>query len=770
MKKMLAMMILSVPGLYALHAGEEAQIVLAVRIVHSLPDTIPVKKLKDTATFDRTLDEAVITGLVKGSSVRDASVPIVRVTERQIDRTTESNLIDVLVRNVPGLQAVKTGPNISKPFIRGLGYHRVLTLYDGLRQEGQQWGDEHGIEVDPYAIERAEVIKGPASLMFGSDALAGVVSLFPSIPKPVDAHWHGKGVSEYQSNNGLIGNGLALERSLAHAYFGLRGSWRLAKSYQSPVDGRVYQTGFRETNLSALFGYRSDKTNIRLNLTLYNDRQSIPDGSRDSLSRRFTRQVNEGDQDTITSRPLVSDEALNTYANPDLSQLIRHYRAYLRAEHRVGEGSIEWTLGWQRNERAEFVHPTNPSLPGMSMQLNTINYALRYDLPSPGRWKTSIGFNGMGQENKNRAATDFPVPDHRLFDIGAYVHAKWTSGDWVVTGGLRQDLRIDRWSDLYVRKNSSTGFEQQVFQPDTAGASRRYTAFHRTFTGMSASLGLSWRTSDHVSLKVNIGRAYRAPNITELASNGLDPGAHIIYKGDKDFIPEFSWQEDIGLNLRYEGFTADLSLFNIHVDHYIYQALVVDGGGRPIVDAQGNRTYAYRQEAAQLHGAEWWSVVHPAGWRGFRFENNVSFVYGYNKGPAFQGKGLQGEFLPFIPPLKWLSSLSWVIRSGRDRSANFTPRIDLECAARQDRYLALHGTETATPGYALVHAGLTADMRLRSGLSLQWQLQVNNLFDAVYQSNLSRLKYFEYYSAAPNGRSGIYNMGRNVCVKLILGW
>lgn len=82
------------------------------------------------------------------------------------------------MKNVPGLNAVKTGSNISKPFIRGLGYNRVLTLYDGIRQEGQQWGDEHGIEVDAYNMDHAEVIKGPASLMYGSDALAGVVSFF----------------------------------------------------------------------------------------------------------------------------------------------------------------------------------------------------------------------------------------------------------------------------------------------------------------------------------------------------------------------------------------------------------------------------------------------------------------------------------------------------------------------------------------------------------------------------------------------------------------
>ena len=113
-------------------------------------------------------------------------------------------------KNAPGFDAVKTGPNVSKPFINGLGYNRVLTLYDGMRVETQQWGDEHGVPLDDYIIEKAEVIKGPASLMYGSDAIAGVLSVFPSIPHDTDKTIHGRLLSEYQTNNGLIGNGLQL--------------------------------------------------------------------------------------------------------------------------------------------------------------------------------------------------------------------------------------------------------------------------------------------------------------------------------------------------------------------------------------------------------------------------------------------------------------------------------------------------------------------------------------------------------------------------------
>ena len=148
--------------------------------------------------------EVVVTGLSKATQIKRSPIPIVTISKAMMQTNINTNIIDAITK-VPGITAVTTGPNVSKPYIRGLGFNRILTLYDGVRQEGQQWGDEHGIEVDQYSIERVEVVKGPASLSYGSDALAGVVNLIPTQPAP-----EGKVISdfttEYQSNNGMFGN------------------------------------------------------------------------------------------------------------------------------------------------------------------------------------------------------------------------------------------------------------------------------------------------------------------------------------------------------------------------------------------------------------------------------------------------------------------------------------------------------------------------------------------------------------------------------------
>ncbi|WP_375416985.1 TonB-dependent receptor plug domain-containing protein [uncultured Hymenobacter sp.] len=258
------------------------------------------------------LKEVVVTGVSRTTELRRSPVPVVALGRREINLNATSNIIDAAVKGVPGLDAVTTGPNISKPFIRGLGYNRVLTLYDGLRQEGQQWGDEHGLEVDQYDIERIEVVKGPASLIYGSDAVAGVINLLPRRASGPAGQLRGEALSEYQTNNNLLGNSLALSYNQNGWLLGGRASARLARAYRNAVDGRVFGTAFRELNTTLSAGREGSWGAAHLAATLYDNQQEIPDGSRDSLSRRFTRQLFDGAPDDVKNRPLVSEADLAT--------------------------------------------------------------------------------------------------------------------------------------------------------------------------------------------------------------------------------------------------------------------------------------------------------------------------------------------------------------------------------------------------------------------------------------------------------------------------
>ena len=716
------------------------------------------------------LDEVVVTAVSKATLIKENPISVVSITPRMIDRGNGSNIMDMLSKNTPGLSTLRTGPNISKPFIRGMGYNRVLTLYDGVRQEGQQWGGEHGLEIDNYNIDRAEIIKGPASLVYGSDALAGVVSLMPFVPKGSDGKVEGRVLSEYQSNNGLVGNGFRVSSGGSNWLWILRGAYRVAKNYSNKIDGPVYNTGFQEKNVSAMVGYRTAKGYSHLNVSLYDNLQGIPDGSRDSLTRKFTKQILEGDLDDIKSRPLASNAELNSYSLSPLHQRIQHYRLYVNNSYQVGKGDIGFLVALTQNIRREFNHPTVPDQAGTYLRLNTLNYGFRYNAPEFSHFETSIGLNGMFQNNKIKDATNFPVPDYNLTDAGAFAVAKWKKDEWTVVGGARYDVRDIRTQNFYARTDVNTGFDKQVFVPDTVGAQQQFHAIHQSFEGISMSLGATYQVNKVLDLKFNFSRGYRAPSISEIAANGLDAGAHIVYIGNPNFVPEFSWQEDVGVFADFEQVSTSLSLFNKRIENFIYLNQVTDSQGTAITDAQGNKTFQYQQASAQLYGIEATFSWKPHVLPGFAFNNQLALCYGFNRNAAFEGQKTMGEYLPFIPPARWVSSLNQELEIKSKWISGINLMAEMDFNAAQNRFQALYNTETNTPGYALMDlaAGATTDRSQKT--SWQFQFQANNILDTPYQSNMSRLKYFEYYQSSSNGHIGIYGMGRNFCIKIIFSF
>jgi iron complex outermembrane receptor protein len=503
--------------------------------------------------------------------------------------------------------------------------------------------------------------------------------------------------------------------------------------------------------------------------TIYDNRQEIPDGSRDSLTRRFTRQVNELAADDIKNRPVVSNDDLNSYAIAPLHQRIQHYRIYTLNQVKLGNGSLDATIGLQQSTRREYNHPTLAQQAGLYVVLNTLNYDLKYNLPTFAGIESTVGINGMYQANRSKAATDFPIPDYNLFDAGAFIFAKKSFGKLDLSGGLRYDNRHISWNDFYVGPNATNGFEQQVKLPDTAGAHLQFPAFKHVYKGISGSLGLTYNVNERLLLKANIGRGYRAPNITEIGSNGLDPGAHIVYLGDRSFNPEFSLQEDLGVIAYLKDADLIAEFFNNQIDNYIYQAKLTDAAGNPVIIVPGNSTYQYQQSRARLYGAEFTVNLHPQKLKWLAFNNSIAYVTGINQNQQLiQKSNGAAKYLPFIPPLHLRSEIKITLQQAYGVFSKIWFKTEADAYAAQNRFYALDNTETATPGYTLINIGAGTTIKRRSEKTFcEVFLQVDNLFDTAYQSNLNRLKYFEYYTASPNGRLGIYNIGRNVSFKVI---
>lgn len=720
---------------------------------------------QDFTLVDAYVEESavVVTGLSKATQIKRNPVPIVAISHDYLATNISTNAIDAIAK-IPGVRAVTTGPNVSKPYIRGLGYNRILTLYDGIRQEGQQWGDEHGIEVDQYAIDHVEVIKGPASLSFGSDALAGVVNLIPTQPAP-EGKMIGDLTLDYQTNNKNIGGSAMLGATKNGLEWMARISHKQAVDYQDKIDGRVFGTAYNETDGNASLGLHRKWGYSHLDFVFYNDLQEIPDGGRDSLTRRFTRQINEAD----SPREIVSQHDLDSYKIEKLHQHVQHYRVYSGNSFTLGDaGRLQVNLGFQRSIRQEFSHPIAYTTPGLDLQQNTYTYDVKYFLPEFDNWNITAGVNGMYQANTADKGTEFVIPSYHQFDIGPFLLAKKTFDKLDVAGGIRFDSRAFNNYALYTQSDPATGFDHVVTGADTAGAAQPFSAFRKNFSGISGSLGATYNFSDKFSIKANIARGFRAPNIAEISANGIHPGTNLYQLGNPDFKPEFSLQEDLGFVFASHYVVATLDLFNNEISNYIYNQKLQTPDGRDSNYSAGGVTvpyFRYTASKARLYGGETSIDIHPV--KALHFENSFSVVYGENKGSQAKSIGDSAKYLPFIPPPHGISELRYEFSDRKAHIVHAFVKLQLEYSLAQNRAFIAYNTETPTAGYTLFNAGVGGGFTNKKGKTVvNVYLMGNNLFDVAYYDHLSRLKYFYFSPTDTNPTHGLYNMGRNFSLKV----
>ncbi len=709
--------------------------------------------------------EVVITGVSKATEIKRDPVPMAAVSKTFIDQHSASgNVIDEIA-NLPGVSAVTTGPNISKPFIHGLGYNRVITLQDGIRQEGQQWGDEHGIEVDQNSIDRIEIIKGPASLTYGSDAIGGVVNLLSPPPVP-EGSILGSLTGLYGTNNGLLNGSFRLQGNNNGLVWGTIISAKAGEDYQNQHDGRVYATNFLERDARAMIGLNKKWGYSYFNFSAFDDRQAIPNGSRDSLSRRFTKQVTEDD----VFRPIVPASELNSYSLPPLYQHVELYRIYNNSNFNLGGGNLIVNLGYEFSHRREYVHPSEPDIPGLNLHLHTYTYDFKYNFNWGNDFETTFGINGQFQNNTIGGGTVFPIPAYHQFDAGPFLVVKKTFGKLDLSGGIRHDTRIFSTQAAYI-DTTNKAFPSLYTGPNVLSNPNVYSQFNaidKTFTGFSGSFGATYNFSNEFLIKANIARGFRAPSIAELSANGPDPGSQIYHVGNDNFVPEFSVQEDVGAFLTLKDVSVSLELFNNNIQNYIYQQQLLNPDGTPAHNGaypQYNE-FTYTQSHARINGGELGIDIHPFTW--LHFENAASVTYGTNLGNG--GPVVDSlKYLPFIPPLHTHSELRATFNKGFSSFRNVYGFVGFDHYSAQDRFFSAYGTETYTAGYNLLSAGFGGNIVNAAGKTvLKLFIEGTNLANVNYQSNMSRLKYFDNPVVPAGVQPGIFNMGRNVSFKVVV--
>ena len=515
----------------------------------------------------------------------------------------------------------------------------------------------------------------------------------------------------YQTNSGLFDYSLNMSGNSRGFVWGARYSEKMAHEYKSPADGYVPGTQMHERAASVLLGLDKQWGHSHLKWAVYHLTPSIAEGERDSLTGM-----------------LVHDYDLKTYHKQLPFQQVKHYKATWDNALHLGPGMLKAIFAYQQNRRQEFEESATD--PELYFRLHTATYDVRYQFsPSSTDGESSaptlaVGIGGMYQESENLAEESL-IPAYRLFDIGGYATAQKSLGCWTLSGGVRADNRSIR--------------------------------HYGSFSGFTGSVGAVCRVVNTdkrtLHVRLNMARGFRAPNMSELGSDGVHEGTLRYEIGNKDLKSEYSWQADLGCDYQDEHVSAQLSLFLNRIENYIFAHridLVVD---------PDYRTYTYTQGDAVLKGFEASIDYHPI--HQLHFGNTFSLV---------DARQLHQErdtrYLPMTPAPRWTSDVKYEITHNGRVLNNSYVAVGLECFLEQNHYYMADDTETRTPSYTLFNFSAGTDVCLHGKKWAELYLSAQNIFNRAYQNHLSRLKYTDVNTVT--GRQGIYNPGRNIAVRLVV--
>ena len=723
------------------------------------------------------LKEVVVTGVATATDKQKTPIAIATVSAANLLENSSTNVIDAIAKT-PGVSAITDGQSISKPVIRGLGYNRVLTVNDGVQQVDQAWFDEFGIEADPDAVNRYEILKGPGSLAYGSDAIAGVINLIPEQPLP-DGQIKGEILFNYQTNNGLMNN----MAHLAGANKGIAWSARIdntqAHAYRDKYDGYVLNSQFSNFNADGTIGLHRKWGYMQLHASYFDMQTGIVDGTRDSTSGVMERQVaypqlNNGAPTYV----IPTQQEQKSYTPFTINQRIRHTKIVWDNSVAVGDGRIKAIFSWQKNQRQEANDPTIPNIANIYYSSNAATYDARYIAPQVKGFDFSGGINGVYQSSES-LGTLMLIPNYNFFEVGAFAIAGKKIGKLNLSGGIRYDTRtfngIDHWVD-------STN--QAPVAPNAPNAFHEFQGFTSHFSGMSFSFGGTYDLSKTMFVKANIARGWRAPNVAEAAANGVHDGTVVYEIGDHSLTPETSLQEDLAFGVNAKDIDFEVDLFNNRINDFIYARGLKTAAGADSINNSLNAAglgaapvYKYTQGQAQLYGGEVAVNIHPSALPWVQLSSTLSYVKG---GLLHTADSI--KYLPFVPPTRVTADLKFPLNTlGKSISNAYLKVGMLSCFEQQDiyrQYAIYSGLNTAltpyeyaastaaTKGYVLFNVGAGGDIVSRGKVVCKLYLICNNLFNTAYIDYMSRFKYYPVNYTT--GRVGVFNMGRNLSIKLII--
>ena len=521
----------------------------------------------------------------------EKSLTVQTVTSDFIKKNPGGTLMNSLEK-LPGINAINTGVGISKPMIRGLSFNRVLVAEQGIKQEGQQWGANHGLEIDQFRPEQVEIIKGPASLQYGSDGLGGIILINPPYLANLNT-MDGEFLTTYKSNNHLFGTSSMIRGNISGFVYQGRFSTQDYGDYRVPAETFNYNgfilpidnyklknTAGRERNFSAMAGVKKDWGFSTLTLSNFN-----------ILAGFFPGAVG-------VPREYQLEDDGNTRNIDYPRQNVNHFKLISNSNILLVRNWFEMQLGYQHNDRQEqgepHAHGYQPTPDGnlaLGLDLHTFSGNIRYNQVLNNRLKHVYGMQFQSQRNDFRGF-EFLLPAFTSNDIGAFIHEQLEINDFMsLNGGLRFDF-----GNRNILKHEEPDFSTE----DPSDSVMRNPDINKNFYNFSGALGFSWFPNHNLNIKTNVGSSFRIPTAAELSVNGVHHGTFRHERGNPDLYSERGWQFDLNISWHVENFYIDLTPSFNYYDNFIYLRPTSEFSDLPC----GGQVFEYTQNRAVYTGGE----------------------------------------------------------------------------------------------------------------------------------------------------------------------
>ncbi len=678
------------------------------------------------------LNEIVIEDGTSKVEVRRSSQAMVSLSAKELTLTNGLTLSDKL-KSQPGISSISTGAGMSKPQIRAYSGSRCFIQDLGMKHEAQQWGSDHGLEIDPFQIENIEWRKGAGNVMYGSDAIGGVLSIrLPEVPKD---GVHGNVGSIFQSNNNTLGNSAQISVRKNKNYLKLRSTLMKYGDMQLPADsftylrriyplaeGALQNTAGRDMHEQFVFGRLLPKGKIQLSQSFYTQDAGM-----------FVGAIG-----VPTVGGVQSDGDSRNMGFPNVS--LRHFKSALHFSSNTKWGWFETNAGVQENRRQEFILPRREGfqpLPNynvahdLRLRSAQINSFLR--MTSKEGTKMLVGLFAEWLQH-SRGGYDFLLPNYAGTQHALYFQRN----------GLLQHRKKETFRTVGLRLEQGRLRDEAFRSPVYASVDSigsyfvRANDITRNFAGWSFEIGEAVSIHEGQSLKYSLQRAWRMPNAAELFINGVHHGTFRHEQGNAELNPEVGYLFDTAYELQTGKFRLSLAGYAHYFSNYIF--LRASSFYSELSD--GGQVYVYSQDRAMFSGGEMKS----------EFQLNTRTRIEWSAQSVFSYLFLSGTASPFTPPISSSVTLQHKLFELKNK-LNVLLEVQGNWAAAQNR---VDRNEKSTPGYQTLDSKLKVEWKLR-GITLESNLGVNNLFNAFYYNHTSNYR-----------RLNLPEMGRNVFIQTLI--